>query len=92
MKQKILIYSGVFLLLYLLFRKPLTEMYMKRVSGIQAAQNAATMTSYTTYNTQLYTSSPWRAMLNYFKPNATVPLGSNSPKSTESSINYSVQD
>ena len=91
MKRKLLIYLGAFFLLYFLFRKPLTALYMKRVSGIQAAQNAAEMTSYTTYNTQLFSAQPWKAAINFFKPNVTLPVGSN-PKSTESSLNYSVQD
>lgn len=91
MKHKFLIYVGVFFLLYLLFRKPLLALYAKRVSGIQAAQDASEMTGYTTYNTQIFTASPWKAALNFFKPNVTVPVGSNST-STKSSLNYSVQD
>lgn len=72
-----------------LFKKPLQELYEKRVSGLQAAADATTMNGYTTYNTQVYTPPLWTPILNFFKANSYAP-GSGDAASAQQT-NYSVQ-
>lgn len=77
----------VAVLLYL-FRKPLEEMYQKRVSGLQAVQDASVMNGYTTYNTQIYSAPLWAPFLQFFKAGAYNP-GSKSAQ--PQAVDYSVQ-
>lgn len=86
MTKKLLFLIGIVTAYYLL-RKPLTTWYLKRASGIQAAKDVVSETSYTTYNTQLYTANPWTNVLNFFKPNSNV--ASSSPQKVV--LDYSVQ-
>lgn len=72
------------------FRRPLEQLYARRITGLQAAQDAAIENRYTTYNTQLYTEPFWRPLLNFFKASAYVPAG-NANQGGGQPVDYSVQ-
>ena len=89
MKRKLYAFL-FFLLLVWLLKKPLMNWYAKRQTGLQAAQDASQMTSYTTYNTSLYSPPVWQPVLSFFKANAYVPVGQGKQDATNQ-VDYSLQ-
>jgi hypothetical protein len=55
------------------FRRPLEQLYAQRIMGLEAAADAATINTYTTYNTQIYSEPVWTPLLRFFKANAYRP-------------------
>lgn len=86
--KRTFIWLGALALIWYLCRKPLLDLYHARVAGLEAAQDAHTMTGYTTYNTTLYAAPFWQPLLNFFRANAYVPSGVGQKVNT---VDYSMQ-
>lgn len=74
--------------LWLLFRKPLEQMYQAKLTGLQAVADAATQNGYTTYNTAMYRTSKFFPLLRFIRGDGYVPGGDSSQTQV---VDYSVQ-
>ena len=91
--KNILIFLGVGVALWYLFKNPLAEWQARKQTGMQAAADAAAMGGYTTYNTQIYTAPLWAPIVRFFKAGAYVPpqSGGNGSQGSGQSMEYSMQ-
>lgn len=89
MKHK-LIFLALILVGFYLLRKPLTALYLKRQSGIQAVKDAVTLNGYTTYNNSIYTPPAWKPSLSFFRAGSYVPTGQG-PATGTNQVDYSYQ-
>lgn len=88
MSKKFLWIAAAAVAFWVLFRHPITQWIAARQTGLQAAQDAATINGYTTYNTQIYTPPLWQPVVNFFKAGAYVPT---SKAGAGQTVDYSVQ-
>ena len=88
MSKRFIIYILLVLAIVWYFRSSITRLYMERVTGLNAATDAETVSGYTTYNTQLYTPPFWVPLLNFFKAGSFAPPSQSNPINA---VDYSVQ-